>query len=159
MNTECLYLADQLHRAFHGEAWHGPSLREVLAQVTAEQAASHPAIQAHSIWEIVLHIHTWTHAATESTRGALMPPSVNDLPPEKDWPPVQEKTVTGWKHAIQQMFQAAEELRQAVKTFGDARLQETVPGRNYNFYFLFHGVVQHSLYHAGQIALLKKMLV
>ena len=49
-------------------------------------------------------------------------------------------------------------LGNALETFGDAGLHEKVPGRNYNFYFLFHGVVQHSLYHAGQIALLKKMV-
>jgi uncharacterized damage-inducible protein DinB len=157
-NAECLRISDQLRRAFHGEAWHGPSVGEALAGITTEQAAAHPAGQVHSIWELVLHIRTWTHAAAESTRGALMPPSVNDLPPEQDWPPVKEKTRTAWSSALQQMFRAAEDLGNALETFGDARLHEKVPGRSYNFYFLFHGVVQHSLYHAGQIALLKKMV-
>ena len=45
---------------------------------------------------------------------------------------------------------------QAIEKFGDERLQETVPGRKYDYYYLFHGIVQHSLYHGGQIALLKK---
>jgi hypothetical protein len=44
----------------------------------------------------------------------------------------------------------------AVEAFSDARLQHTVPGRDYDFYHLYHGIVQHSLYHGGQIALLKK---
>ena len=49
-------IADQISRAFRGESWHGPSVREVLASVSAEDAAAHPIADAHSIWEIVLHL-------------------------------------------------------------------------------------------------------
>jgi len=52
-------IADQLQRAFEGEAWHGPSLRELLAEVSAEKAASRPLALAHNIWEIVLHVAAW----------------------------------------------------------------------------------------------------
>lgn len=157
MNGECLRIADQLHRAFNGEAWHGPSLREVLTGITAEQAAAHPADNAHSIWELVLHIRTWAHVGVEATRGVPVPASVNDLPAEQDWPLVKEKTDAAWDAAREQMFETAKELEQIVQNRSDSRLQEKVPGRNYNFYLLFHGIVQHSLYHAGQIALLKKI--
>jgi hypothetical protein len=47
----------------------------------------------------------------------------------------------------------------AVAAFPDSRLQAQVPGKSeryYNFYYMFSGIVQHELYHAGQIALLKK---
>jgi hypothetical protein len=46
-----------------------------------------------------------------------------------------------------------------VAGFPDSRLAEQVPGKTenyYNFYYMFSGIVQHELYHAGQIALLKK---
>jgi len=33
-------LEQQLRRALEGEAWHGPSVLELLADVTAEQAAN-----------------------------------------------------------------------------------------------------------------------
>ena len=49
-------IADQISRAFRGESWHGPSVREVLAGVSAEDAAAHPIAGAHSIWEIVFHL-------------------------------------------------------------------------------------------------------
>jgi hypothetical protein len=38
----------------------------------------------------------------------------------------------------------------------EARLRERVPGKKYDFYHMLHGVAQHELYHAGQIAILKK---
>ncbi len=55
-------------------------------------------------------------------------------------------------------MRGGKELAAAVEKFGDERLGETVPGRNYAFYNLFHGIVQHSIYHGGQIAILKKAL-
>src|SRR5688572_14934765 len=35
-------ILDQFKRSFEGGAWHGPSVQEVLANVTAEKAAAHP---------------------------------------------------------------------------------------------------------------------
>jgi hypothetical protein len=48
------------------------------------------------------------------------------------------------------------ELAAAIEQLDDARLEERAPGRDFSIYFLLHGVVQHNLYHAGQMALLKK---
>ena len=153
MNNECSRIADQLRRAFDGEAWHGPALKELLADVTAKHAYAHPVSGAHSIWELVLHIEVWTRAAAQSIQGVPMPKIVGTV---QDWPPVTEQGPEAWKAALSRLFQAKDEIAAAIEEFGDARLSEIVPGRKYDFYFLFHGIVQHSLYHGGQIALLKK---
>jgi uncharacterized damage-inducible protein DinB len=153
MNNECLRISDQLRRAFAGKAWHGPSLKELLADVSAERASARPIATGHSIWELVSHIQVWTQAAAQAADGAPMPKIVGT---EADWPPAAEVSATAWTGAMTQLFAAGARLSSAIEKFGDARLGETVPGRQYDFYYLFHGVVQHSLYHAGQIALLKK---
>jgi len=44
----------------------------------------------------------------------------------------------------------------AISEFSDERLGETVSGRTYSYYILFHGIIQHNIYHAGQMAILKK---
>lgn len=56
MKTDLQRLEEQLERALEGEAWHGPSVLEILEGVTAAQAAAHPIAGAHSIWELVLHL-------------------------------------------------------------------------------------------------------
>jgi hypothetical protein len=156
MNTECHRIADQLRRAFTGDPWHGDSLRKLLDGITVQQASSHPVASAHTIWELVLHIEIWTRAALESTHGVPMPQLYGT---EKDWPAVTNTNVAAWDVAVGSLFITAEQLARAIEEFGDDRLQETVPGRQYDFYYLFHGIVQHSLYHGGQIALLKKALI
>ncbi len=75
---------------------------------------------------------------------------------KEDWPVVSDASPAAWNEAQQRLFEVKKQLAAAIEQFEDARLTETVPGRQYDFYYLFHGIVQHSLYHAGQIALLKK---
>ena len=51
-------LADTIRRAYEGEAWHGPSLSEVLEGIDAVAAAIKRG-DAHTIWELTLHITAW----------------------------------------------------------------------------------------------------
>ncbi|HEY6273454.1 MAG TPA: DinB family protein [Terriglobales bacterium] len=153
MNTECLRIADQLRRAFEGQAWHGPSLKQLLADVSAEQASMHRIATGHSIWELVSHIEVWTEAAAQAVDGVPMPKIVGT---DRDWRPVTEPSARAWTAAMSRLFATGDQLSRAIEQFGDARLGETVPGRQYDFYYLFHGIVQHSLYHGGQLALLKR---
>ena len=155
MNSESLRIADQLRRAFGGDAWHGSPLSELVAGITAEQACARPLPSAHSIWELVLHIDVYVRVAFEATEGVAMPKLYGTA---KDWPAVTDDSEAAWLTAKDRLFQNAERLAQSIEKFDDAKLQDIVPGRPYDFYFLFHGIVQHSLYHGGQIAMLKKAI-
>jgi uncharacterized damage-inducible protein DinB len=73
--SECARLADQIRRAFDGEAWHGDALVEVLANVSAKQAAARPIKNAHNIWEIVLHIGAWDGAVLRRPTRKIFPQS------------------------------------------------------------------------------------
>jgi hypothetical protein len=75
---------------------------------------------------------------------------------EKDWSTATDASAVAWTGATERLFQIGERLAEAIEDFGDERLQDVVPGRQYDYYYLFHGIIQHSLYHGGQIALLKK---
>lgn len=151
--SEIKRLNNQLKRAFEGKAWHGPSVSEVLAGVTAERAAAHPIAGAHSIWEIALHIATWERVGRRRIEEAT-PIAVSDV---EDWPSVGDTTDAAWAKTLEELRRNHEALRASIRQLDDARLDEIVPGTEYSFYFLLHGVIQHDLYHAGQIALLKKI--
>ncbi len=148
-------IADQLRRAFDGDAWHGDSLFEILEGVTAAQAAAHPIAGAHSIWELVLHIAAWDGAVLRRLGGVAV-----ELSDAENFPRVTDAGEAAWRSARAQVRRVHEELVAAVAGLANSRLYEMVPGKqgaHYTFYFMLHGVAQHELYHAGQIALLKKM--
>jgi uncharacterized damage-inducible protein DinB len=153
--SEANRIADQLSRAFNGEAWHGDSLFQILDGVTAAQAAARPITSAHTIWELVLHIAAWDNAALRRLGGATV-----ELPDAENFPPVTDTTNAAWQNGLSNVRRTHEKLIATVAALADSRLNDIVPGKqgaHYTFYYMLHGVVQHELYHAGQIALLEKM--
>jgi len=153
--TEVHRINDQLERAQNGEAWHGPSLREALEGVTAAQAAAHAIPQAHSIWELVSHIIAWEQIARRRLGGETL----TEIPEEMDFPAVSDKSNASWQATLQALAESNQLLCAAVRQIEDAQLELIVPGTRYSNYVLLHGVIQHDLYHAGQIAVLKKSFV
>ncbi|MGH9779849.1 MAG: DinB family protein [Candidatus Acidiferrales bacterium] len=151
--TEVERIADQLRRAYEGEAWHGPSLKQVLDGITAEQAARRPIANGHTIWELVLHIAVWESVVLRRLAGEALEPTG-----ERDWPPVRDSCHAAWKKTLDDLDRGHHQLRRAIAGLTDARLNDPVPGKGYSVYFMLHGLVQHDLYHAGQIALLKKSI-
>jgi uncharacterized damage-inducible protein DinB len=129
-------------------------LLEILNGVTAAQAGARPIPHAHTIWELVLHVAAWDGAVLRRLGGVAL-----ELSDAENFPSVPDISDTAWHKAVSEMKQVHQELLDAVATLPDARLFELVPGKegaHYTFYYMLHGVVQHELYHAGQIALLKK---
>lgn len=130
-------------------------MRDLLAGITAVQATARTLPTAHTIWELVLHIDLWADIALRATMGI---PMLKLYGTGKDWTKPFTGSEDEWVAAQGHLFETGERLAGEIEAFDDARLSEIVPGREYDFYHLFHGVVQHSLYHAGQIAILKRAL-
>ena len=154
MQAELSRLDEQLGRALEGEAWHGPSVLEVVEGVYAEQAAAHPVAGAHSIWELVLHLCSDYDLIIRRLSG-----DGRQLTESEDWPSVPEPTAENWNDSIRALRQLNENLRREIRSFPQERLdQPLVPEPPYTAYTQFIGVTQHNLYHACQMALLKKAL-
>lgn len=152
---EMMRLDEQLRAALEGEAWHGPSVLEALEGVSAEQAGKHPIPNAHSIWEIVLHIASDYALVLRRLTGDGRP-----FTAEEDWPPCPPATSENWQRDVESLRRLSQLLRQAVRAFPAERLDlPLVPGVPYTAYTQFIGVTQHNAYHAGQISLLKRAMV
>ncbi|MEW6050841.1 MAG: DinB family protein [Candidatus Zixiibacteriota bacterium] len=151
--TEVQRITDQLHRAFYSEAWHGPSVMESLDKLTAAQAAKRPIKSAHSIWEITLHIGAWIDAVRRRVLGEKV-----ELDDTQDWPPVKNTSDEAWQETLAELKRRHEALEKVVAALNEAQLEQLAPSRTTTIYFLIHGLVQHDLYHAGQIAILKRGL-
>jgi uncharacterized damage-inducible protein DinB len=151
--SEIARILDQMDRAIGGEAWHGPHLQQVLDGLSAEQASMHPVKGAHSIWEIVNHLAAWNRIVHKRFAGTAV-----DVSPEMDWPPVWDTSEVEWKRSLDNLRESRASFRAAVEKVRDEELHEPPAGTEWSRYATLHGVVQHDLYHAGQIAVLKKAL-
>src|SRR2546427_4707124 len=124
--TEPVRLADQIRRAFEGEAWHGDSVLELLKDVDAVTAAAHPIPNAHSIWDLVLHIAAWDDAVRRRTGGAAV-----TLSDEEDFPSIKDPSETAWHKALDHIKRALNELVSIEKMIPESHLSESVPGKTH----------------------------
>jgi len=153
--TEVQRIREQFQRAFNGEAWHGPSVLKILDGVTAQQAAAHPIPGAHSIWELTLHIAAWENACRRRLEGD--PAQLSD---EEDWPTIEDTGEEAWHATHQHLRDNHQALLDAIAALDESNLDrpiiENAETPFSSVYVTLHGAVQHDLYHAGQIAILKK---
>jgi uncharacterized damage-inducible protein DinB len=159
--TEVERIVDEMKRAEHGDPWHGAPVHAIVAGVPAHVAAARPLASAHTIWEIVLHMTSWRREVLRRVRTGIA-----DVPVDGDWPPVTETTDGAWAAARAALAAAHDALVRAVAELPEQRLDEIVgdrrdraAGTGVSHYVLLHGISQHDAYHAGQIALLKKVVM
>ena len=150
--SEAELIAKQLRRAVEGRAWHGPALLEALEGVTAKTAAAPSPAGLHSIWQLVLHITTWEAAVLRWLGGDGSRPGEDE-----NWPAISDTSEAAWHAAVARLKAGNVALREAVARLDDARLEQPIVEGMPSTYSTLHGVVHHALYHAGQIAMLKKL--
>ena len=145
---------DELRRAYDGDCWHGPPLRTVLDGVTARTAAArHPEL-AHSIWGLVNHVAAWV----EVVALRIAEWRAIETPDAGDFPPVTDAGDATWAAALEDLDRCHGELLRVVGGLAPSKLDEIVPGKDYPVAVMLHGTAQHYAYHAGQIALLKRLV-
>jgi len=144
-------ILDQLNRAWGGPSWTGVDIRPLLDGVTDAQARAHPLPNVHSIIELVAHMCVWMDVVSIRLTGIA-----KELTSEEDW---QDVTQLPWADALEDLENAESRLSDAVARLSVDDLDRIVAGREYTTYVMVHSVIQHNLYHAGQIAILKKVLL
>lgn len=156
--SETAKLADLIMRVMAGDPWHGANVVALLAPVSPGTAAAHPVPGNHSIWELVLHMTGWANEAAARLRGAAA-----GEPDGGDWPPVVDVTPLAWQQAKGALVDSHAALAAAVLGAADGVLDEAVvdhrdraAGTGQSRYLTLHGLVHHTTYHAGQIAMLVK---
>jgi uncharacterized damage-inducible protein DinB len=155
--SEIERILDELEREHTGDPWHGSPLHQILTGIDAVHAARTPIPGAHSIWEIVLHMTGWKSEVAQRVTGAPA-----GEPAAGDWPAIGEPTDARWRAALDGLEAAHRQLIASIRSLPEGRLFEPTNdprnrplGTGVSHYVLLHGIVQHDVYHAGQIAILK----
>jgi uncharacterized damage-inducible protein DinB len=155
MNGEMLFLAEQIKDAFEGDPWFGRNAKALLSEIDERIASEKPNGQ-HSIVELLWHIINWR----EFTISRFKKNSANNLHyfEINDWRAVDHSNKSLWQQGLQRFQQTQDELIELLQQQNDELLNQNVEERNYNYRKLLNGILQHDIYHLGQIAYLKKLL-
>ncbi len=143
----------QYDQVLNGPAWHGDPISQILGGISPEVAAARPIANAHSIWEIVGHMAFWEEVATRRLGGLRA-----GLEEERNFPAAPEATNANWEKTLDEFRASNHAFREALQEFDPARLDELSAAGKRSFYEEAHGLIEHHVYHAGQIALLAKAI-
>lgn len=153
-------LADLVERVVEGDPWHGPNVVALLEGMSARDAAAQVVPGAHSIWELVLHMTGWTREVQARLEGEAA-----GEPAGGDWPAVRDVSQASWTAAVTALVESHRALAVALRASDDRALatpvidrRDPASGTGLSRYLTLHGLVHHTTYHAGQIALLKRAI-
>jgi len=149
--AEAAVLAREVETLAHGETWHGPALDELLGGVSPETASARPVPGAHTIWELVLHVTGWTNVFRRRLEG-----TATEEPEGGDFPAPPPPSAPAWSEARQALALAHAQLAARVAGLTRAGLAAPVPGRPFDARFQIRAAIRHTVYHSGQIGLLRK---
>ena len=154
MNKEITAIIKSFETTLSGQPWYGRAVFEILEEADESKVNVKPNGTEHSILELLWHMNTWAEFVlahlekrTEAEIKAVE---------ENDWR--KSNTTTNWKKGIEELKTIHKKIEAMLNQKEDSFLSEMVPNRQFNFRFMLNGLVQHNIYHLGQIAYLKKML-
>jgi uncharacterized damage-inducible protein DinB len=148
--TRTQQIADSYRAATIKDAWYGPSLAELLAQTSPQLATMQPTPGAHSISELLQHLLLWNERVRNTSDNHPLPRWQAD----KEWaePPIP------WNELVARWNQSRDLLEDRIRKFPPEDLTKQVPGRGYPYETMLDGIVQHTIWHAGQIAMISSIL-
>lgn len=135
-----------------GEPWHGDAIWQVLDGISPQQAAARPIPDFHTIWELVMHMSFWEAVAAKRLSGQKA-----GLIEELNFPAMPAPTEENWRKTLDEFRTGNRAFREALSELDAAKVDELTAARKRTFYGEAHGILEHHIYHIGQIAMLKKI--
>jgi uncharacterized damage-inducible protein DinB len=144
-------IRDHYETVLSGDCWHGYPVWQVLDGISAQDAAARPLANRHTIWEIVMHMIFWEGVVTKRLAGQRA-----GLVEELNFPAIPSATEENWQKTLADLRTSNQEFRDALGKLDPAKLDTLSAAGKRTYREEAYGIMEHHLYHLGQIALLKK---
>jgi len=155
MNKEITAIISNLENTLKGHPWYGRSVYEILEETDKNKQYIRPNGKSHSLTDLLYHMLTWA----EFTQKRIEKEPIADMDAfnELDWRQI-DPDEHYWQKGLADLKKCHETIIELLHVKDDDFLDEKVEYRNYNFRFLLNGLIQHNIYHLGQVAFLSKLL-
>lgn len=155
MNNETRSIIRNLQNTLNGQPWFGRAVFPILEEVNESKIHIHPGDTQHSLAELLYHMITWAEFCLKHLENT----SANEIEKveSRDWREIDPESHT-WEKGMEELKVIHEKIITLLETKEDVFLKVKVPGREFNFRFMLNGLIQHNIYHLGQVAYINKLL-
>jgi uncharacterized damage-inducible protein DinB len=147
-NQQIERIIENLDTVFRGDAWHGPSIMEMINSLPSEKVAQKQSFSSQTISQHIFHLLAWRSFVIEKLNENIHYSLETD---EQNWGSEEDIKPENFKNLVQNLKKKHEELIVRLEKYDDALLEVNVPGEYYNYYKLLNGLIQHDTYHLGMI--------
>lgn len=154
MNKEIQSIIRNFQDINSGEPWYGRSVFTLLDEVDTAKAGKKPTEAAHSVTELLHHMLIWAEFTLKRIQGNK---EDMDSFEKLDWRQI-DPAIHTWERGLAEFKTIHDKIIQLLKEKDDEFLKEKVDYRDYDFRYLLNGLIQHNIYHAGQITYINKYL-
>ena len=151
--SESKRISNLYQSIYNGEPWLEVTLDKTLKTVNAEQAYRKINPNLNTIWEIVNHLIQWRRNILQRVQGETV-----TTPDHNYFVPVLDPSEAAWEQSLQNLAKSQESWNTFFEDFDEANLAKIYVHNNHTYYEHIHGIIQHDVYHLGQIVILKKLL-
>lgn len=156
MREEIDTLIEEMRTVLEGEPWFGRPMYAILEEIHPALVFKKPNEDAHSLIDLIYHTITWIEFTLSRVEGDQH--HGNEWEEVNNWRQIDPLEHT-WARALSELRELHERLFKSLEAWNDKMLDNKVEGRDYNFRFLLKGLIQHNIYHLGQVAYVKKWLI
>ncbi len=155
LNNELQTIISNLQNVLEGHPWYGRSVDEILQEVDETKVYTHPNNNSHSLIDLLYHMLTWA----EFTQKRIEKEAIENMAALEatDWR-VIDPSIHTWQKGMAALKASHQTIITLLQSKEDTFLEEKVDYRKYHFRFLLNGLIQHNIYHLGQIAYVSKLL-
>ncbi|MBO9584067.1 MAG: DinB family protein [Flavobacterium sp.] len=151
--SESKRISNLYQSIYNGNPWLEVNLDSTLKNVTAEQAYRKINPNLNTIWEIVNHLIQWRRNILERMQGEVIV-----TPDHNYFVPVLDPSEVAWEQSLQTLAKTQDSWNAFFENFNDEDLAKIYVNNGHTYYEHIHGIIQHDVYHLGQIVILKKLL-
>ena len=151
--SESKRISNLYQSIYNGNPWLEVTLADTLAEITASQAYKKINPNLNTIWEIVNHLIQWRRTILSRVQGEVV-----NAPDHNYFVPVLDSSEAAWEQSLQSLAKSQELWNAFFESFDDADFAKIYANNGHTYYEHLHGIIQHDVYHLGQIVILKKLL-
>ncbi len=147
-------IVSQFVTTYEGKPWYGSSITKILNDVTERVALWQPTENAHAIAQLVWHMTYWRQALIKKLEGDLDYKS--SMESEDNWSRPEKISSLGWSKILEQFQESQEKVVELLKEQDDSFLEKPYY-KAVTYREIITGILQHDIYHLGQIAYIKSI--
>ncbi len=146
VETTLSRIIDNMDTVFRGDAWHGPSVMEMINSLPEGKLLENQSFSRQSIAQNIFHLTAYRRFVLEKLNDNIHFRLETD---EENWG--KEEDLKDAARLKKNLLDTHQALLKKLETFDDSLLSRNVPGEYYDFYKLLNGLIQHDTYHLGMI--------